>query len=844
MGNFFSGLGLSLLSAACLLLADCGGASPTRVVANQVPTSVSLLPGPNVSLEVGKTQLFTASARDTQNRSLVETFAFQSSNPSVLTIANNGTACAGTWDSVISPLICAPGGVGTAQVTAVAQGVTSSPVTVYVHQTITGISISQIPGPTPTLSSQCLSKGAPSGPESWMYEASAFNGATDITASVGPFTWQVVNPSSTTQVVSLSAVGSAAILNQQVVTANTPGLAQVFASASGFNSQPVSVLTCPVQSISFSSLSGSGTSFLVNTGTSTTMNATVKDILGMPLTNVPLTWTPSNPASVGANPTTPSNSPYGSVGTVTGSAPGGSTVIASCTPPACNGGIKPSLAVYPQSALSFQVKSTSAPASPTVYVTTMACADPLANPTNASCNPTIVPVTRSGSSSTFTAGSPLALPFTPNSFVYDDNGTNAYLGVNSSRFGQQGLVIFNGSSFSTFTGVAGKVLAISPDRSTAILSDTADSPNQVFICTNCAASSRTATPLVITGATAAAFSPDSLKAYIVAGNNLYVYSKLDPLETIPLGSGLSGQDVTFFPQGGFAYIAEAPTSSGPSAQYDVYRTCDNSLDAGATLVASGNPLMIRPLPDAATLMALAPPNIDLISVSAVTVTPSPTPACPQTSISNSLTSFNLGQGSFIPTQLVVSPDGSAAYILGETQTGPPPLRLPYVVAFNIQARTSSVISLANGATPLSATLSLPGDLLFVGADDASLHVIDTASGTDLEQVSFVYPTSELCFGPGNPATNLESVVNITAASSANGTVTYSYTLTSGPPLQVSSPVKITGMTSGGNNGLFTITALGTGTFTVANPNGVTASGQSGTGLAGILCNPDLVAVKP
>jgi hypothetical protein len=52
------------------------------------------------------------------------------------------------------------------------------------------------------------------------------------------------------------------------------------------------------------------------------------------------------------------------------------------------------------------------------------------------------------------------------------------------------------------------------------------------------------------------------------------------------------------------------------------------------------------------------------------------------------------------------------------------------------------------------------------------------------------------------------------------------------------------MTSLADNGTFTIAALGSGTFTVVNASGVTATGQSGTAAAGTICNPDLVAVKP
>jgi hypothetical protein len=61
---------------------------------------------------------------------------------------------------------------------------------------------------------------------------------------------------------------------------------------------------------------------------------------------------------------------------------------------------------------------------------------------------------------------------------------------------------------------------------------------------------------------------------------------------------------------------------------------------------------------------------------------------------------------------------------------------------------------------------------------------------------------------------------------------------------VGESIIITGLTNSGNDGTFTITALGSGTFTVVNANGVAATNQSGTGLSGTICTPDLVAVKP
>src|SRR6185437_15038077 len=144
-------------------------------------------------------------------------------------------------------------------------------------------------------------------------QATAFNGTTDITQSVGPFSWQTINPGSGNIVTpSKLAVGAQGCLlspqgqclNQEIVTATTPGVGQVYASAGPFVGQPISVETCRVDSISIAAAPANDpsiTSFLVNSGTSTTLNATVKDIAGQDVTGVPLTWSPSNPISVGAS---------------------------------------------------------------------------------------------------------------------------------------------------------------------------------------------------------------------------------------------------------------------------------------------------------------------------------------------------------------------------------------------------------------------------------------------------------------------------------------------------------------------------------------------------------------
>ena len=86
-----------------------------------------------------------------------------------------------------------------AQVTATSHGVSSPPTTVYVHQHIDNIVISPVPGRTPP-TGPCFSKG-----QIFNYQATAFSRGLDITASVGPFTWQSVNSDVATLAVATTA---------------------------------------------------------------------------------------------------------------------------------------------------------------------------------------------------------------------------------------------------------------------------------------------------------------------------------------------------------------------------------------------------------------------------------------------------------------------------------------------------------------------------------------------------------------------------------------------------------------------------------------------------------------
>src|SRR5271154_1263206 len=117
-------------------LVGCGGGSAVHPSTFAVPASVTLAPGPNVSMEIGTYEVFAASALSSTKTIIAEPVSYQSSNAAVVTVANNGLVCAGSWNSLSNPQVCTPGPVGVSLVTATAQGVSSPTTTVYVHQHI------------------------------------------------------------------------------------------------------------------------------------------------------------------------------------------------------------------------------------------------------------------------------------------------------------------------------------------------------------------------------------------------------------------------------------------------------------------------------------------------------------------------------------------------------------------------------------------------------------------------------------------------------------------------------------------------------------------------------------
>ncbi|HET9406975.1 MAG TPA: hypothetical protein VFO39_07020 [Candidatus Sulfotelmatobacter sp.] len=782
----------------------CGGHKPPG--SSPFPARITLNPAPSTSVQLGGFVVFTATAQNSSNGPVNPGFTFHSSDTSILSFAAAGIACAGTWNSNFT--VCNPGPSGTVQVTATALGASSAPTLVFVHPPIDNITVTlappTTPPPTPT---PCISMG-----QNLILQANAFSQNSDVTASVGTFTFSATNSS----VVKIKPIVDPTLnvaTNQVTVTAANPGLTQIFATASGVSSGPfVQTVpnfgtfnffeTCPVQSISLqlgkSATTQTGeTNFATTKGTSEPVIATVFDILGNELTKAPLTWSSSNPVAVA------STSCNSQSCTVTTPNAGSGTVTASCGPPTCNIGFPfapvpvglppqfvpvPVYSVNPISGLVASAGNTTTTAT-SVLATSSDCKD--IRPQDCTT------FTYNVSSSKSVSGTPTPLPSAPNSILFDHAGDKAYVG---SRFGAFMITPASlggsGNPFTSFAPATGTVLAVSPNGSSAIFSDVKHTPNQVYVT-----GTGGITSLAINGAVAAEFSPDNLKAYILgcnsalgvacntpagapAGNTLYVFSTLQSLQTIPLTAPATA--VTFSSTGAFAFVNGG--SSGSTIT--TFNTCDNSL-APLTISLPSAPTFLKVLPpgnpptpivdggfnQTDVLLAFDGTRIDLIETVAtvpapVVNVPASGPSCPQgisLAVSNPVPPFPavdnplfivLNQGTLQPIGFFLSPDDTLAYIVSSN--------LSTVLVYNFSTGSFSGIPIANNpsngqpVTPVAASMSNDGSLIFLVGSDGLLHQLSTNPPADLTQISFpTLPnvTNSFC---SNGATAISCALNLIA----------------------------------------------------------------------------------
>lgn len=756
-----SGFLLTLAITLVVALTGCLGKSSGNSGNGGVQT-VSLNPGSNISIDVGATQVFTATGKNAAGHTVLGVniqFVVVSGSPNSsapLSIASNGNACAGTWDPTVS--MCSPGTPGIAIVTAVIEGVSSPPTTVYVHQHISSIQIK--PAQTQPYPYDCFSQGL-----TWQFEGVAYSNNVDVTNTVGPMTWSSSNPNVvTTTPIVIQNSGNPVYLIQ--TTAKAPGIAQLFASVSGATSTPFAYTTCLVQylRLQIAGQGPAGNSITVNTGSAVSITATAVDTLGFTLANPPLTWSTTNPEVAAFSSSTNST---GSNSATARANLGGATLFASCIAPTCNIGVLPGLPIYASDGqlpnnttgygtISVDVISTSKVPTYTAWAATTDCQDVLG------CSSALFSVTPSP---TKPIGSIVALPRTPNSMMFNHLSTaRVYLGSNEGLMyvdvgsGNPTVGLASNSSIPCDVSLCGQVLTISNDGTLVVVSDTVSTPSQVYIYHGGSVGA-TSVDLILSNAgetaTAAAFSPDQSKVFILTNlGNMYIYSTVDALTSIPLAA--TATDVRFSADGSFAYVAGAPTATSISG----FATCDAQPTHAVSsffdfVTTSGVPLQIFPSPDAQHVLALDPPNIDVFTTSDTqhnlpdgqfTCAGPPVNIAPTVNFPQTAQSFNLGQGNFIPVYTQLVADGTELIIVAR--------KIPAVLLFDVSGGTTTSVQLVGNTDPLSAAASTDGSQVYIAACDqyvpnsippvcaaGSVHIVCTTACTagegDFQQVPYV-----------------------------------------------------------------------------------------------------------
>lgn len=690
-------IGIARIALLASLAAGCGGSKSANNTVAAVRVGSSTL-----SMVAGQVVGLSVSAVNSDNTGVTTTFTFNSSNTQIATVSPAGNVCAGVWDSAF--VVCngsdAQGNPisGTAIVTATAAGVTSGPVTVAVHPSITSVTIEQVTDP-------CFSIA-----QTHQFVAHAFHNTTEITSQIGNFTWSASSPS----VASVDANGLA--------TAHTPGITGVVASVGATTSPAVFLKSCmPVLIVLHINGDPAGApteSAIMNIGDTKTVQADMFDELGAVTPNAPVTILSNNStvATVGGT-------------TLTAQSPGGAGLQAVCAPPTCGIGIN--TPIY-SNLFSIFVAGTS-PNTTTVYATSTF-------PTSSGSNIPMIPIDTSKTPPV--AGTPILLPGFPNSMLFDRSGATGYIGTSN------GLASLNtGTNVVTFISPIplGKVLAVSADGNQVIISNAAADPTtglpidqfpseqRVWLFDKAA---NTITTFVVPGAVAANFDDDGFRAYIVADNgNVYVSSPFLTLQTFNIG-GVNGS-VTQLPSGPFVYVAN-------SAGLKSIATCNNAPQGTNPPTNSTNIQFVQSVRDTNTFVVVDSPGLDVESVNTTDLTPPTTitPAnCPG-NVNYSNNFFDFGVGAFTARQLLVGSAGTHIAVL--------PVGINKVLTLLNANNVNSVgaVTLPAGATEaLSGGMTPDGATLWVGvAGTNTVDRINLNNNVDEVQIPTAFKKAD-----GSPA---------------------------------------------------------------------------------------------
>lgn len=687
----------ALILVLASLMAGCGGSKTANTTVAQVLVSPT-----TASLVAGQVLQVSATAVNSAANSVATTFTFNSSNVAVATVSPRGQICGGVWDSLF--VVCNGSDAlghpisGSATITVTAGNVTSGPITVAVHPSVTSVSVDPVPG------GSCFSNA-----ETHQFTAHAFHNGTEITNAVGDFSWTT----SDATVATVDANG--------LSTARVGGISGIVASVGSTTSPAVLFRTCMPVKIELHLTGDVGpptTSAGMNVGDTKVLLADMVDEKGTFTSPAPIIVVSTNPV-VATN----------AGGTITAQSPGGAGFVAVCAPPTCGNGLN--TPIY-SNLFTVTVAGTS-PNTTTVYAAS-SFPGPPGQPMP------LVPIDISKSPPA--VGTSINLPGVPNSILFDRTGARAFIGTN------EGLAALDASA-NTVTLIAptalGKVLAVSPDGNKVIVSNAANDPTtgnpiepisanqRVFVVDRAA---NTVTTFVASGAVAATYDDDGFRSYIVTNNgNMYVFSPLQTFLTTTL-PGVSTDAVTL-PSNSFVYVAN-------SGGLKTVATCNNTLQGTNPPTNSSTIQLVGRVAHTNTIYAVDSTGVD---IETVTVTPLATPVsitpancAPNVAYTNLFVDF--GVGAFTARQLLIGSNGVHTAVL------PAGLNKVFTV---LNGNAAGVATLAAGATePLGGGMTPDGLNLWIGvAGTNSVDRINLGSNIDDIQVKMNFVKADGTPAPPN-----------------------------------------------------------------------------------------------
>ena len=524
----------------------CNGGD-TGVPVGQV-TTITLSPKVyGVSLNYGLMGSISAAVATDCNSNPVSVAKFEY-HTTDMTIADvnpaTGKLCAGTWNrhsgaGIADYTTCnATNKSGTAYIIAEADGASSNPLPVYVHPTVTSVVLgapstdcstdpatncspaaystsptsctvnpangcctTPLPTSTTYVANSCLSQGT-----TGLLSARVFDGnGKNISCQVGHLSYSA----QTSSIVTIDENG--------VATAQAPGSTIISANLSNAGSSAGFFSTCPPASINLTVPITGGTQVSVNPNNPQPLNAIVKDTNGTILTGLTLEFVSTTPTTI------PGNS------TITPLFPGSAAITAICQPPSCNPSPFNQIGLFGNGTPIVSNKlivNSPGKSSTALYIASTQ-------------SQYIVPV----DFTTNVIGTPIRLPYVPNSMVISNDGSSIYMGSDTE------LMTFNALTNALSTQdptVMGKVLAVSPDNSSIVLTD----PNRQLIYLY---GPTGGVQSQIGGvATHAEYAPDSQTVYITTTTNqLLVHSTVTGWTTVALTAPATDVAVTVPSVGAF-----------------------------------------------------------------------------------------------------------------------------------------------------------------------------------------------------------------------------------------------------------------------------------------------------